>query len=86
MDKITELFIEDPEREFHIREIARLVKSSPTTVSKYVKRLSRMKIIIEEKIEIGHMSRIDDMKLPGFRGASRIFQIIKEACYDKEQA
>jgi len=49
MDNILEYFIKEPEKEFHVREIAKLVKKSPTTISKYLKDLEKKKILISEK-------------------------------------
>jgi predicted nucleotidyltransferase len=46
MDKILEFFIKEPEREFHVREIAKLLKKSPTTVSKYLKEYENKGILI----------------------------------------
>src|SRR3989344_982154 len=34
MDKMLKLFMEEPEREFHVRELAKRLRLSPTTVSK----------------------------------------------------
>lgn len=45
MDKIISLLVENPGREFHIREIAKIVKASPTTVSKIVKQLKYKGIV-----------------------------------------
>jgi predicted nucleotidyltransferase len=42
-------FFREPEREFHVREIAKLVKKSPTTVSKMLKKFVKEKILISEK-------------------------------------
>mgnify|MGYP001562408188 CR=1 FL=1 len=36
MDDILEFFIREPEREFHVRNLAKLTKKSPTTISKYL--------------------------------------------------
>ncbi len=49
MDKILELFIGEPEKEFHVRRISKLVKKSPTTVSKYLKKLENEKVLKSEK-------------------------------------
>lgn len=49
MDKILQLFIKNPEKELHVRQIAKLVNKSPTTISKYLKRLEKNKILISEK-------------------------------------
>ena len=49
MDKLIELFTEEPEREFYVREIARILKKSPTTISKYLKELEKKEILKSEK-------------------------------------
>lgn len=49
MDKILKLFIETPEKEFYVREIARILKKSPTTISKYLKELEKKGILKSEK-------------------------------------
>ncbi|MBI2137789.1 nucleotidyltransferase domain-containing protein [Candidatus Woesearchaeota archaeon] len=36
MDKLLTYFINEPEKEFHVRELAKLAGKSPTTVSKYL--------------------------------------------------
>ena len=45
MDNILNLFFEEPEREFHVREIARIVKKSPTTISKYLTKLQKEQML-----------------------------------------
>ena len=40
-DKILEYFFEEPNKEFYVRELARLLKKSPTTISKYLLYLKR---------------------------------------------
>ncbi|MEK6872878.1 MAG: nucleotidyltransferase domain-containing protein [Nanoarchaeota archaeon] len=49
MDKILEPFIENPEKEFHVRQIAKLVNKSPTTISKYLKKFERKDILKSDK-------------------------------------
>ena len=44
-----EYFFEEPEREFHLREIARLSKLAPSTLSKYLKKLAAENIILIRK-------------------------------------
>ncbi len=50
MDNPLKLFIENPEKEFHVRELARMSKNSPTTISKKLKQLVRGKIITMKKL------------------------------------
>lgn len=54
MDNILEPFIKEPEREFHIRELAKLLKKSPTTISKYLKEYEIKKILISKK-KLNHL-------------------------------
>ena len=43
-------FIENPETEFHLRELARILKKSPATISKQLKQLTKQKIITMKKL------------------------------------
>jgi len=54
MNKILDFFIEEPEKEFHVRQIAKLVKKSPTTISKYLKKLKKEDILKSEK-KLNHL-------------------------------
>ncbi len=54
MDKILKLFIQEPEKEFHVRQISKILNKSPTTISKYLKELERKKILISEK-KLNHL-------------------------------
>lgn len=49
MDKILKLFVQEPEKEFHVRQISKIINKSPTTISKYLKELEKKKILISEK-------------------------------------
>ena len=44
------IFIENPEKEFHLRELARKLKKSPTTISKELKQLIKKEIITMKKL------------------------------------
>jgi predicted nucleotidyltransferase len=48
-ENILKLFFEKPQREFHLREIARIVKISSSTAKKYLDSLEREAIIISRK-------------------------------------
>ncbi len=54
MDEILKCFMEDTEKEFYVREIAKLVKKSPTTVSKYLDRL-KGRGILRSRIKFNHL-------------------------------
>jgi predicted nucleotidyltransferase len=54
MDKILKLFIEEPEKEFHVRQISKLVNKSPTTISKYLKEYEKKGILKSEE-KLNHL-------------------------------
>lgn len=49
MDSILKQFLDNPQREIHIRELARKLKISPTTVSKILKNYEKKSILSSEK-------------------------------------
>lgn len=54
MDNLLEYFIREPEREFHVRELAKLVKKSPTTVSKYL-TIFKKKNLLNSRKKLNHL-------------------------------
>ena len=46
MDKLRQLFTENPEKEYHVRELARLLNKSPTTISNKLKILTKENFLI----------------------------------------
>lgn len=48
MDNILNFFIKEPEKEFHVRQLSKLLNKSPTTISKYLKEFERKKILKSE--------------------------------------
>ncbi len=49
IDNIMELFVEDSYRKFNVREVARLVKMSPSTASKYLNNAVKAHLLKMEK-------------------------------------
>ena len=49
MDKILELFIKNPEKDFHIRQVSKLIKKSPSTISKYLRKLEKEGVLISKR-------------------------------------
>lgn len=49
---ILKLFFEEPTKEFNVREVARLVKVSPATASKELKKLVKIMLLKERKEKI----------------------------------
>jgi len=41
LSKIMDIFLDNPEREYHVREIAKLFNISPSTASKYLDELKK---------------------------------------------
>lgn len=66
MDKILKYFMENSEREFHIRELAKLMKKSPTTVSKYLDKLNK-KGILKSRRKLNHLLFRADTENPFFK-------------------
>lgn len=54
MKELLELFMREPEREFHVREVAKILKKSPTTISKYLKKLELEEIVTSIK-KLNHL-------------------------------
>ena len=52
--KILKFFIEEPEKQFHVRQLSKILKKSPTTISKYLKELEKKGILKYEK-KLNHL-------------------------------
>lgn len=48
-EEILDIFYENPTKEFHMREIARILKSSKTSISYHINKLLKTNIIISKK-------------------------------------
>lgn len=66
---ILNIFLENPERGFHIRELSRRVKMSPTTISKKLKKLEYEGILYSKK-KYGHLV----FKLKEYKKTKRLRQ------------
>lgn len=49
INRLIEIFLEEPEKEFYVRELSRKLRKSPTTISKYLKELEKRRILKSEK-------------------------------------
>ncbi len=54
MDKVLEFFIKEPEKEFHVRRISKILKKSPTTISKYLRNFEKQGIL-KSKRKLNHL-------------------------------
>jgi len=48
-EEIIKFFINEPEMEFHVRELSRILKKSPTTISKYLGEYGKQGILKSER-------------------------------------
>lgn len=76
MDNIIILFLENVHKEFHIREIARIVKKAPTTVSKYLYKLEKERLLIS-KFERNHKIFIANIENENFKDLKIYYNIKK---------
>ena len=60
------MFLEDMIKEFHVRELARLTKMSPTTISNHLNNLKKKRLILYRK-ERGHSLFKANIKSEEFR-------------------
>ena len=49
MDNILKYFIENPEKEFYVRELSKLTRKSPTTISKYLNKFKKEDLLISNR-------------------------------------
>ncbi len=68
MDTLS-LFLDNPQSRFHVREVARLVKESPTTVSTKLRRFKKEGFLLSKK-EKNHLLY--------WAGASSVFKEMKQ--------
>ena len=54
MNKILPYFFKEPEKEFYVRQISKLLKNSPTTISKYLKKLEQDGVLKSER-KLNHL-------------------------------
>lgn len=70
MDKLLAVFIKEPERAFHVRELAGIVKKSPTTISTHLKRHQKKGILVSER-KLNHLFFKANMDNPLFKEIKR---------------
>ncbi len=74
MDNLLKYFIKEPEREFHIRELAKLSKKSPTTISKYLNKFKKEGLLKSEK-KLNHLLFKADTENIFFRDLKLLYNI-----------
>ncbi len=88
--RVMRLFFDKPEKAYHIREIARLVRLSPPGVIKIVSRLKKEGLLIskrEKVVENVRASKTDRfLRLKKYHNVERLFEIgLVEALRDAYQ-
>ena len=76
MDKLLEYFINEPEREFHIRELAKLTGLSPTTISKYLVEFEKEGILVSKR-KLNHLLFKANTESQAFRNKKLFYNIQK---------
>lgn len=66
MNNILKYFFEEPERQLHIRELSRITKKSPASISKYLNELKKEKILLSEK-KFNHIFYKANTEFPLFK-------------------
>jgi len=75
--RVFKIFFEHPEKEFHLREIARVTRLSTTAVSSALRELYRKNIIVKKEIGIYGMFKAD-MKNENFKEMKKAFEILEK--------
>lgn len=75
-EKLLNVFFENPRKKFHIREIARLTKLNPNTVSKFIKELIKENLLIKDKTKVT-FNVWANLENPNFFFERRIYNIEK---------
>jgi len=70
---VLRIFLENPEKKFHIREIARITKLSPPGVMKIVKNIVKEGILVEEKGKV--VNNVFANKSEKFIQMKRLFNV-----------
>src|SRR3989344_988076 len=84
MDNIIKYFVKEPEREFHIRELARLAKKSPTTVSKLLLNLEKENLLVSAR-KLNHLfykANAENKSFKDFKACSNIGQLRRSGLID----
>ena len=74
MNNLLEYMLREPEREFHVRELARLSKRSPTTVSKVLKKYKKEGLITLAK-KLNHLIAKANPENPAYKQAKLSYNI-----------
>jgi predicted nucleotidyltransferase len=80
MDNITsrilEVFINNPEKEFHVRQLSKSLKKSPTTISKYLKNLEKEGFLKSEE-KLNHLLFMANSEKENFKRIKKDYNFKK---------
>jgi predicted nucleotidyltransferase len=74
MDKLLDFFIKEPEKEFHVRELAKITKKSPTTIAKYLGKLKKEGLLYSRR-KFGRLLYRADVESGNFRDRKFCYNI-----------
>ncbi len=75
-NKIQELFLENPDEEFHVRKVAKTLNLSPSTATKYLDSLEREELIMKKE-EYNHNIYRANIGSENYKHAKTFFNIEK---------
>jgi len=76
MDELLSFFISEPEKEIHIRKLAKLTKKSPTTISKHLNEL-KVKGFLTATRRLNHLLYKANADDPAFKDLKLTYNIKK---------
>ena len=77
-DKVMNLFLQNPDTSFHLREIARLVGISPAGALKILKKLEKQALVSKEKTKVtdNYLANVDNKEFVALKRASNLYSIL----------
>ena len=72
------LFLQNPDTSFHLREIARLVGISPAGALKILKKLEKQGLVSKEKTKVtdNYLANVDNKEFVALKRASNLYSIL----------
>lgn len=77
LDNLINIFLKNPNRDYHIRELARILNKSPTTISKELKELEKTGFLISKFERNHHIYKIN-VENPEYKILKKISKLMKE--------
>ncbi|MBD3312871.1 hypothetical protein GF345_00355 [Candidatus Woesearchaeota archaeon] len=76
-DRVMDMFLQNPDTSFHLREIARLTGLSPAGVLKILRKLVKQDLVSKEKTRVtdNYLANTDNKEFVALKRASNIYSI-----------